>query len=60
VQPEAQQDGVNVAAFGHPKQRVLEVLSSLSYRTGELSSYLLEIAQGVSELKNFSYGFNAR
>lgn len=49
MQPEAQQDGVNIA-FGHPKQRVLEVLSSLSYRTGELSSYLLEIAQGVSEL----------
>ncbi|MBD2308688.1 hypothetical protein H6G17_24770 [Chroococcidiopsis sp. FACHB-1243] len=59
MQPEAQQDGVNIA-FGHPKQRVLEVLSSLSYRTGELSSYLLEIVQGVSELKNFSYRFNAR
>ncbi|MCY7394259.1 MAG: hypothetical protein LH647_23015 [Leptolyngbyaceae cyanobacterium CAN_BIN12] len=34
----------------HPQQFVLEVLSSLSYRTGELSSYLHEVAQGVSEL----------
>jgi len=33
-----------------PEQRTLAVLSSLSYRTGELSSYLHEVAQGVSEL----------
>lgn len=33
-----------------PEQRTLTILSSLSYRTGELSSYLYEIAQGVSEL----------
>jgi PAS domain S-box-containing protein len=33
-----------------PEQRVLEVLSSLSYRSGELKSYLQEVAQGVSEL----------
>ena len=32
------------------EKRVLEVLSSLSYRTGELSRYLQEIAQGVSDL----------
>ncbi len=33
-----------------PEQRTLAILSSLSYRTGELSSYLYEVAQGVSEL----------
>ncbi|WP_081980849.1 GAF domain-containing protein [Neosynechococcus sphagnicola] len=33
-----------------PEQRTLEVLSSLSYRAGELSRYLHEVAQGVSEL----------
>lgn len=33
-----------------PEQRTLAILSSLSYRTGELSSYLREVAQGVSEL----------
>lgn len=33
-----------------PEQRTLAILSALSYRTGELSSYLLELAQGVSEL----------
>lgn len=33
-----------------PEQQTLAVLSSLSYRTGELSSYLHEVAQGVSEL----------
>lgn len=32
------------------QRHALEVLSSLSYRTGELSSYLQEIACGVSEL----------
>jgi PAS domain S-box-containing protein len=32
------------------EQRTLTVLSSLSYRTGELSSYLYEVAQGVSQL----------
>jgi PAS domain S-box-containing protein len=32
------------------EQRILEVLSSLSYRTGELKSYLCEVAQGVSDL----------
>jgi PAS domain S-box-containing protein len=49
VQPGAEQDGVSVAS-GYPNPRVLEVLSSLSYRTGELGRYLQEIAQGVSEL----------
>jgi PAS domain S-box-containing protein len=34
----------------HSAQRTLTILSSLSYRTGELSSYLHEVAQGVSEL----------
>jgi PAS domain S-box-containing protein len=33
-----------------PAQRTLAILSSLSYRTGELSSYLHEVALGVSEL----------
>jgi PAS domain S-box-containing protein len=32
------------------QQRTLEVLSALSYRTGDLQSYLQAIAQGVSEL----------
>lgn len=32
------------------EQQTLEVLSSLSYRTGELNSYLKEIACGVSRL----------
>jgi PAS domain S-box-containing protein len=31
-------------------QRIFEVLSSLSYRTGELRTYLQEIAQGLSQL----------
>ena len=39
----------------HPQQFVLEVLSSLSYRTGELSSYLHEVAQGVSELMQLDW-----
>ncbi len=38
-----------------PQQSVLEVLSSLSYRTGELSSYLQEVAQGVSELMQLDW-----
>ena len=33
-----------------PEQRTLAILSSLSYRAGELNSYLHEVAQGVSEL----------
>lgn len=33
-----------------PERRILEVLSSLSYQTGELSRYLQEVAQAVSEL----------
>jgi PAS domain S-box-containing protein len=49
VQPGAEQDEVHTAS-GYQKQRVLEVLSSLSYRTGELNRYLQEVAQGVSEL----------
>ena len=49
VQLGAEQDGVSLAS-GYPNQRVLEVLSSLSYRTGELTRYLQEVAQGVSEL----------
>jgi len=32
------------------ERQMLAVLSSLSYRTGELSPYLHEVAQGVSEL----------
>ncbi len=39
----------------HPQQSVLEVLSSLSYRTGELSRYLHEVAQGVSELMQLDW-----
>mgnify|MGYP002777707241 CR=1 FL=1 len=34
----------------HPEQRTLQVLSALSYRTGELGRYLQEIALRVSEL----------
>jgi PAS domain S-box-containing protein len=33
-----------------PEQRILECLSSLSYRTGELETYLRAIAQGVNDL----------
>lgn len=32
------------------EQHTLEVLSSLSYRTGELEHYLQAVAQGVSKL----------
>ncbi len=39
-----------VKPLEHPEKNVLEVLSSLSYRTGELNSYLHEIAQGLSDL----------
>lgn len=39
----------------HPQQPVLEVLSSLSYRTGELSGYLQEVAQGLSELMQLDW-----
>lgn len=35
---------------GKREQRTLELLSSLSYRAGELDSYLKEIACGVSQL----------
>lgn len=38
-----------------PEQRTLAILSSLSYRTGELSSYLHEVAQGVSELMGLDW-----
>ena len=42
---------VSSEVFHHqPKQRTLEVLSSLSYRTGELNTYLQEVALGVSSL----------
>jgi PAS domain S-box-containing protein len=34
----------------HSPNNVLEVLSALSYRTGELNAYLQEIAEGVSQL----------
>jgi hypothetical protein len=33
-----------------PETSVLQVLASLSYRTGELDAYLNSIAQGVSQL----------
>jgi len=36
-------------------QRTLAVLSSLSYRTGELNSYLREVAQAVSELMSLDW-----
>ncbi|MGA7953635.1 MAG: ATP-binding protein [Gloeobacterales cyanobacterium] len=49
MQPREEQDASNTTS-GHKEQRALEVLSSLSYRTGELSRYLQEVAQGVSEL----------
>lgn len=39
-------DGVNRL----PEQKALEVLSSLSYRTGELNQYLQSIAEGISSL----------
>jgi PAS domain S-box-containing protein len=38
------------AIANRPEQRTLEVLSSLSYRTGELKRYLQDITVGVSEL----------
>jgi PAS domain S-box-containing protein len=43
---------VNLEAMSlaSPERRILEFLSSLSYRTGELKTYLQAIAQGVSEL----------
>lgn len=34
----------------HSDQQTLAVLAALSYRTGELSSYLAEVAQGISQL----------
>ncbi|MBD2313963.1 PAS domain S-box protein [Desertifilum sp. FACHB-1129] len=37
------------------QQRSIEILSSLSYRTGQLSGYLESIAQGVSELLNLEW-----
>ncbi|MEO1428526.1 MAG: ATP-binding protein [Cyanobacteria bacterium J06632_19] len=36
--------------YWHHKQRTLEILSSLSHRTGTFSVYLKEIATGVGEL----------
>jgi PAS domain S-box-containing protein len=47
--PREEQDALSTTS-APPEQRALEILSSLSYRTGELSPYLQEIAQGVSEL----------
>jgi PAS domain S-box-containing protein len=49
MQPEVDKETLPVASE-RPEQRALEILSALSYRTGELSPYLQEIAQGVSEL----------
>ena len=40
---------LNNSYWGH-RQRTLEILSSLSHRTGEFNIYLKEIANGVSEL----------
>jgi PAS domain S-box-containing protein len=37
------------------EQQILEFLSSFSYRTGELRTYLQTIAQGVSELIGFDW-----
>ncbi|MGB3641472.1 MAG: ATP-binding protein [Rivularia sp. (in: cyanobacteria)] len=36
--------------YWHHKQRTLEILSSLSHRTGEFNIYLKQIADGVGEL----------
>lgn len=36
-------------------QRALAVLSTLSYRTGELKTYLQEVAQGVTELLSLDW-----
>jgi hypothetical protein len=49
MQPEADKDALRVTSE-RPEQRALEILSALSYRTGELGPYLQEIAQGLSEL----------
>jgi PAS domain S-box-containing protein len=49
MQPREEQDALSTTSVP-PERRALEILSSLSYRTGELSPYLQEIAQGVSEL----------
>jgi signal transduction histidine kinase len=37
-------------AYWHQAQQILEVLSALNYRTGQLSQYLTQIACGVSSL----------
>jgi PAS domain S-box-containing protein len=47
--PEVEQDTSGVTSE-RSEQRALVILSALSYRTGELSPYLQEIAQGVREL----------
>jgi PAS domain S-box-containing protein len=47
--PEVDQDTSGVTSE-RSEQRALVILSALSYRTGELSPYLQEIAQGVREL----------
>jgi PAS domain S-box-containing protein len=49
MQSREEQDALSTTS-APPEQRALEILSALSYRTGELSPYLQEIAQGVSEL----------
>lgn len=49
MQPREEQDALSTIS-ALPEQRALEILSALSYRTGELGPYLQEIAQGVSEL----------
>ncbi len=45
----ANQQGANLIPT-RPEQRALEVLSTLSYRTGELNSYLQEVALSLGEL----------
>lgn len=48
---QAKQDDIELQSRQWQReQRTLEILSSLSYRTGELRSYLRDIAWGVSQL----------
>ena len=48
--PASEQSDLEVALAASPERRIVEFLASLSYRTGELRTYLQAIAQGMNEL----------
>lgn len=48
--PRSRQSNSETGLAASQEQRVLELLTALSYRTGELRAYLQAIAQGVNEL----------